>query len=147
MADSPGILGSIHPLSDGRLETSPDLRREFKLEYPTINGKCSMISTSLDSARGRAVKGTDRKSVTFGGPGFEPEASQLFLPKWSKIPKTSPPEVVSEMPSMLDRRAPDDAMKHFGIDPDEGRAVPDVFAGNVPLAGVSHRSSPAIGGR
>ena len=33
------------------------------------------------------------------------------------------------MPSRLDRRALDDAMKHFGIDPDEGRAVPDVFAG------------------
>ena len=65
----------------------------------------------------------------FGGPGFEPEASQLFLPKWSKIPKTSPPEVVSEMPSRLGRRALDDAMKHFGIDPDEGRAVPDVFPG------------------
>ena len=85
--------------------------------------------------------------MSFGGPGFEPEASQLLLPKRSKIPKTSPPKVVSEMPSRLDRRAPDDAMKHFGIDPDEGRAVPDVFAGNVPLAGVSHRSSPAIGGR
>ena len=78
---------------------------------------------SLDSASGRAVKGTDRKSVTFGGPGFEPEASQLFLPKWSKIPKTSPPEVVSEMPSRLDRRALDDAMKHFGVDPDDERAA------------------------
>ena len=85
---------------------------------------------SLDSASGRAVRGTDRKSATFGGPGFETEASQLFLPKWSKIPKTSPPEVVSEMPSRLGRRALDDAMKHFGIDPDVGRAVPDVFAGS-----------------
>ena len=35
----------------------------------------------------------------FGGPGFEPDASQLFPPEWSKIPKTSPPEVASEMPS------------------------------------------------
>ena len=81
--DSPGILGSIHPFSDGRLGSFPDLRREFKLEYPTINGKCSMISTSLDLARGRAVKGTDRRSAAIGGPGFKPEALQLFLPKWS----------------------------------------------------------------
>jgi hypothetical protein len=83
-ADSPGILGSIHLFSDGRLGTSPDLRRELELEYPTINGKCPMISTPLDSASGRAVKGTVRKSAVFGGPGFEPEASQLFLPKWSR---------------------------------------------------------------
>ena len=81
--DSPGILGSIHPFSDGRLGSFPDLRREFKLEYQTINGKCSMISTSLDLARGRAVKGTDRRSAAIGGPGFKPEALQLFLPKWS----------------------------------------------------------------
>ena len=86
--DSPGILGSIHPFSDGRLGSFPDLRREFKLEYPTINGKCSMISTSLDLARGRAVKGTDRKSAAIGGPGFKPEASQLFLPKWSRHYRT-----------------------------------------------------------
>ena len=73
-----GFWGPIHQFSDGRLGPFPDLRREFKLEHPTINGKCSMVSTSLDSARGRAVKGTDRKSAAIGGPGFKPEAWQLF---------------------------------------------------------------------
>ena len=125
------VLESIHPLSDGRLGTSADLRRVRRIQARASKNQWEVLDDqhSLDSAAGRVGKGTARKSVTFGGLGFEPEVLQLFLPKWSKIPKTSPPEVVSEMPSRLDRRAPDDAMKHFGIDPDEGRAVPDVFAG------------------
>ena len=128
MADSPVVLESIHPLSDGRSGTSPDLRRIRRIQTRASNNQWEVLDDqhSLDSAGGRAVKGTNRKSVTFGGLGFEPEAPQLFLPKWSKIPKTSPPEAVSEVPTRLDRPALDDALEHFGIDPNDGREVPDV---------------------
>ena len=106
-ADSPGILGSIHLFSDGRSGASPDLRREFELEYSTINGKCPMIGTSLDSASGRAVKGTDRKSAALGGPRFEPEASQLFLPQMVEALQKRPKRQSEESrgaPSLTGRR-------------------------------------------
>ena len=95
-ADSPGILGSIHPLSDGRLGTSPDLRREFKLEHPITNGKCSMISTLSIRQVAERSKGPTGSPCRLADPGSEPEASQLFLPKWSKILKSPPPEVVRD---------------------------------------------------
>ena len=64
--------------------------------------------------------------VTFGGPGFKPEPSQHFLPKWSRIPNVSLPEFVSEVQTRLDRRTLNDALRHVELEPDDGREVPDI---------------------
>ena len=83
VADSPAVLESIHPLSDGRLGTSPDLRRIRRIQARASKNQWEVLDDqpSLDSAAGRVGKGTSRKYVTFGGLGFEPEAPQLFPPK------------------------------------------------------------------
>ena len=71
-------------------------------------------------------KVASRKPVTFGGPGFEPEPVQHFLPKWSKIPKSSPPELEPVVHMKLDRKALNAALRHFELDPDDGREAPDI---------------------
>ena len=45
----------------------------------------STLSIRQVAERSEGLTGSPRR---LADPGFEPEASQLFLPKWSKIPKT-----------------------------------------------------------
>ena len=66
--DAPTTFESIHPLSDGRLGNSADLRRIRRIQARVSTNQWEVLDDqhSLDSVAGRVDKGACRKSVTFG---------------------------------------------------------------------------------